>query len=244
MTKRAMISAMLSTSAVVALLCCTGAWVWVTFISAPNVGWWHYLYLLSPIVIALAAVVFGLLAVLMTAKVSESVYVQSFTKDYFSSEMKKSIERLGGLKRQWNCSSVTSCTARCVRPIFQERSPKKWKFGPLPIGNRWKVRKLRDKKIAEVYSWSEEDDNARRMLKGYFVNLYLLYEAGALSKEVLILLCDKDSLPLLFQVVEPMESILNKRYKWQPFKGLMKIMVDKYDKIMKNSIGNKPTFVC
>lgn len=62
------------------------------------------------------------------------------------------------------------------------------------------------------FSWGDEEDNARRSLKFYFYNALDLYVSGRISYASFHRLVDQSAICVFFDVVEPMECMINPIY--------------------------------
>lgn len=69
--------------------------------------------------------------------------------------------------------------------------------------------------------WTPEVDEARRRVKGYFINALDLYEQGMLSYDVFVKILNKSGITTLFEIVEPLEWYLNTKYDASKFHRLM-----------------------
>lgn len=83
------------------------------------------------------------------------------------------------------------------------------------------------------YQWTKEEDNARRKVKGYFIDVLDLYLEGKISREIFRRIVNKSALTLLFDVVEPMEWYLNEDYDYTKFYKIMLIAGDIYQEQKK-----------
>lgn len=88
----------------------------------------------------------------------------------------------------------------------------------------------KDKEGGEM-PWTEEEDEARRLVKSYFQLAYELRYKRFLpiSKNTLRQICDVDALPLYFDVIRRMELALNKEYNRAPFLKLKRECKDIYE---------------
>lgn len=71
---------------------------------------------------------------------------------------------------------------------------------------------------------------ARRLVKGYFLNALDLYEHDMLTEKVLMEILDKAGIVTLFHVVEPLEWQHNRDYDATKFYRLMKCASSIYEK--------------
>lgn len=51
-------------------------------------------------------------------------------------------------------------------------------------------------------------NNARRIVKGYFLNVCYLHQSGAINRESVLVLISKDSFDLILETLEPMERVI------------------------------------
>lgn len=163
--------------------------------------------------ISITTLIFTGIAIFVACKINESVQAAECTKIYFSKEMLKSIRVLFGLRDKLD-----------KRIEFDIELKAK-----TPENNSKKLVVLDDVKN---YPWTEEEDCARRIVKSYFQLIYELRHKRIIpiSKYMLKRLCDVDALPLYFEVIEPMEKILNNGYDTEPFYCLMKDVKNIYNK--------------
>ncbi len=168
------------------------------------------------VVISITSLVFTALAIFVACKINESVQAAECTKIYFSKEMLKSIRVLFGLRDK-------------LDKRIEFENPNIELKARTPENNSKKLVALDDVKN---YPWTEEEDCARRIVKSYFQLIYELRHKRIIpvSKYMLKRLCDVDALPLYFEVIEPMEKILNNGYDTEPFYCLMKDVKNIYNK--------------
>lgn len=76
-------------------------------------------------------------------------------------------------------------------------------------------------------------DEARRIVKGYFLNAYNLYDRGLIDKETLLFICDKNGITAFFMIVEPLEKAINSAYNDVIFRALYRETKEIYAKYMK-----------
>ena len=168
------------------------------------------------LVISITTLILTILAIFVAVKINESVQASECTKIYFSKEMLKSIRILFNLREKlYNRIKFENPNIE-----LKTRTPE----------NNAEVSLLLCPK-EEKLIWTEEEDNARRLVKSYFLLIYELRHKRIIpiSKYMLKRLCDVDALPLYFEVIEPMEKILNNGYDTEPFYCLMKDVRDLYD---------------
>ncbi len=82
----------------------------------------------------------------------------------------------------------------------------------------------------DKYRWDKEVDDARRLVKMYFLNPYNMYMQGKISRSVFRCIVDKYGLPIFFEVVEKMEFLSNKEYEHEKFYYVMLLAGDIYEK--------------
>ena len=78
-----------------------------------------------------------------------------------------------------------------------------------------------------------ELDEARRTVKGYFLNAYSLYCHELITKDTLLSICDKDGIKAFFMIVEPLEKVKNSAYNDVIFSGLYRLTKEIYAKYKK-----------
>ncbi|MBR6797284.1 MAG: hypothetical protein IKM45_01160 [Opitutales bacterium] len=167
--------------------------------------------------ISIATLIFTGIAIFVACRINESVQAAECTKIYFSKKMLKSIRVLFGLRDKLD-----------KRIGFENPNTKL--TTRKPENNSKKLFVLHGD--VKSYPWTEEEDCARRIVKSYFQLIYELRHKRIIpiSKYMLGRLCDVDALPLYFEVIEPMEKILNNGYNTEPFYCLMKDVKNIYNK--------------
>lgn len=78
-------------------------------------------------------------------------------------------------------------------------------------------------------SW---ENKHRRLVKGYFIDAWEAWSANLIDDDQLKKICDVGAFGVLFDVVEPMEKIINVGYDAKPFYELMSKCSDIYKKIV------------
>lgn len=80
------------------------------------------------------------------------------------------------------------------------------------------------------FTWSQEQDEARRCIKMYYHRALSLYMKGYIKKDVIDMMCQQSAFKYLFEVIEPMEKCLNPEYDSKPFHDLMELCGGTYRK--------------
>lgn len=70
--------------------------------------------------------------------------------------------------------------------------------------------------------WTKEQDQARRRIKFWYLSAYKIYSNHSVCKQAFLEIIDTDSISLLFEVIEPMECLINENYDWVLFYNIMK----------------------
>lgn len=78
--------------------------------------------------------------------------------------------------------------------------------------------------------WDEKVTDARRQIKFFFHNALSLYVSGAVSYATFRRIVDKSAICVLFDIVEPIESMLNPFYNHTAYYQLMLLCSDIYAK--------------
>lgn len=76
--------------------------------------------------------------------------------------------------------------------------------------------------------WEEDVTDARRHIKFYFINALSLYVSGAISHTTFRRIVDKSAICVFFDIVEPIESMLNPFYNHTAYYQLMLLCSDIY----------------
>lgn len=87
--------------------------------------------------------------------------------------------------------------------------------------------------------WCSDTDEARRFVKGYFINALELYEQGKISRQSLRSIVDKSGLTVLFEIIEPLDVQMNPEYDASYYYRLMLFAGDLYKKRRKTSFPLK-----
>lgn len=184
---------------------------------------------LVSIAISLVTIIFTGIAIFVACRINESVQAAEGTKIYFSSEMRKSIRDIAHLKNE------LQARINSISPNTPQLSIRTKDNNHTFRSNHWENITL---------PWTEKEDNSRRIVKSYFLLLHSLrYERIIpISKYTFRKLCSVDAFSLFFEIIEPMESILNKNYNSLPFYKLMKDAGDILDRNEKTRIKNTHKF--
>ncbi len=209
------------TVGVIALVCLVVVVVCHLFETpTPEVNALRYTYAHVGIIVAVASMIFGFTAIHVTLKLNESVKIQEFHQRYSGELALKAIRAVADVGRMWNRKEVVGFG----RPEFDPRSPSNNPEG-----------RIRVKNIAVLQvegtrrrPWSEAQDRARRALGMFYRSAYRLYANRSIGKEALLDICATDAIVLLFNVIEPMEAMINDDYNWHEFHGLMSVLKDVY----------------
>lgn len=189
--------------------------------------------------ISLIAAVFAFLAIVVTAKVNETMNLHSFNLRYGEDQMLKAVRTIGDVERRWNdlraAGVSTSALPFDTPPNAAIRTDKKNENSRIVISNYNKFVTATER----FKPWTEEEDKARRLVKNYFSSALELYRCGGISKKTLRVVCDIDAVTLLFNVIEPMEAITNEEYKFDVFYGLMRVLTRVYAHKVEESKAHK-----
>lgn len=200
-------------------------------IQPENHGYAHYLYLIAPILISLIAAAFAIVSCRVAIGVNtsvigvrESVYGQSFDKAYADKSMLDALRVLGKLGNKGGFG-LSQLNAIGIYPRTPSNNPKGRIATP-------KMDNHGEDKVLNL-PWTEEEDSARRTVKNYFLDIVHRKRGGSIGEVEFKAACNKDALLLLFNVVEPMEYMLNPTYNGEPFYEIMHIMKDEYLRLVK-----------
>lgn len=187
---------------------------------APEANMLRYAYAHGGMIVAVVSMLFGFTAIHVTLKLNESVKIQEFHQRYSGEESLKAIRAVADVGRMWAEGTV----GEFGRPKFAPRSNENNPEGRIAIEN------IADLQVdgARRRPWSEEQDRARRALGAFYRSAYRLYAGRSIGKAALVDICATDAIVLLFNVVEPMEAMINDDYNWHEFHGLMKALEDVY----------------
>lgn len=193
------------------------------------------------ILIAFVASVFAFLAIVVTAKVNESMNLHSFNLRYGEDQMLIAVRTIGDVERRWEASRKAGVPAGAlphdIPPEANVRTDTRNENGRIGIANYYTFVTATDR----FKPWTAEEDKARRLVKNYFSSALELYRCGCISKKTLRVICDIDAVTLLFNVIEPMEFITNEEYKFEVFYDLMRVIKSIYAKKVKESRAHKKT---
>lgn len=193
------------------------------------------------ILIAFIAMAFSYLSVIVTAKVNETMNLHSFNLRYGDSQMLTAVRTIGNVERRWfnlrTAGVAPAASPYDTPPEAEARTDRKNGKGRIAISNYNTYVNATER----FKPWTEEEDKARRMVKNYFSSALELYRCGGISKKTLRVVCDIDAITLLFNVVEPMECIINEEYKFDVFYDLMKVVKNVYARKVKDAAAHKKT---
>ena len=193
----------------------------------PEVNALRYIYAHAGIIVAIASMVFGFTAIHVTLKLNESVKIQEFHQRYSGEAALKAIRLVADVGRMWNRNEVVGFG----HPDFVPRSADNNPEGRICVKN------IAELKVngARRRPWSEEQDKARRALGMFYRSAYRLYANRSIGKEALLDICATDAIVLLFNVIEPMEAMINDDYNWHEFHGLMASLKDVYPRFLERT---------
>ncbi|MBR4523807.1 MAG: hypothetical protein IKO64_06210 [Kiritimatiellae bacterium] len=188
-----------------------------------NANWFSISYFHGVTLIALLSLAVAAISVYVTIKVNETVNYHSFNTQYGGNDMLSAIRAVGDVGRRWTayfCGSPDG--AGFIAPYVFTRNED---YNP---NDRLIIKNIKSFVVDNnrYMPWSEEEDRARRMLKNHFSQALELYRTRRIGKSVFRNICDNDSLRLLFEVVEPMEAIMNEEYHFNVFYEIMEAMKD------------------
>ena len=184
-------------------------------------------YTHAGMIVAAISMVCGYLAIFVTLKLNESVKIQEFNAKYAEDAALDAIRAIANVKKIWKDGLVGDFK----RPDFVGRS---LSFNPE------KRIDIKNKDVLTVngecrHPWTETQDRARRMIKNYFLAAYQLYNDRSIGKAAFLDICSKDALVLFFDVVEPMEAMINNEYEFKPFYGIMRAFGSLYEEAKKKA---------
>lgn len=90
------------------------------------------------------------------------------------------------------------------------------------------------------FKWCQSVDDARRSIKFYFFDAIDMYTCGQISRSSFIKLIDQSAICVFFEVVEPLEAMLNPLYDYQRYYNLMLLCGDVYNRhnVYDNAVNN------
>ena len=204
-------------------------------------GFVCFSYVHIGVAIAIVATAFAFLAVVVTTKVNETMSLHSFNTRYGDPNMHKDINAIGAVERRWKALRKTdvkpSVNPYDTSPDAVTRSAQKNTKGRIVISNYDRFVDNNDRFLP----WTKDEDKSRRVVKNYFSSALELYRCGAISKKTLRVICDTDAITLMFNVVEPMEYLINEEYKFDVFYDLMKVVKDIYTRKVEESMAHRKT---
>lgn len=174
-------------------------------------------------VFAIIAVIISLFALFFTKKINASTFIASFWARYWSLEMLNAIRVVAHKLREVVDNNY---------PNRNIRTPQYNPNGRIVVAE----------KKPKCSFLSKEQDDARRMIKGYYFNILSAYETGIISHGDLCKLCNSSAYVLMFDVIEAMEQVINVNYDFKPFYKLMLITSSIYREVKKNAPRGKPLF--
>lgn len=180
----------------------------------------RFAYVHSGVILTLAGLISGFLAVYISVKVNESMAINSFHVRYGEDAMLDAIRDISNVGRRWSRSAANGFIA----PIAFVRTDVLNPEGRIQIHNRKSLVTEKER----FFPWTEKEDYSRRKLKNYFASALELYRSRRIGRKALRNICDNDSFRLLFTVVEPMEFVMNDKYNYDVFYELMDVMKDVY----------------
>ena len=225
---RSFFSSGVLTAGVVFLVCLAVVLVCHLFeTSTPEANALRYTYAHSGMIVAIASMIFGFTPILVTLKLNESVKIQEFHQRYSGEAALRAIRLVADVGRMWDRKEVVGFG----RPNFVPRSAKNNPEGRISVKN------IAELKVdgARRRPWSEEQDKARRALGMFYRSAYRLYANRSIGKEALLDICATDAIVLLFNVIEPMEAMINDDYNWHEFHGLMAALKDVYPRFIERT---------
>ena len=204
-------------------------------------GFVRFSYVHVGMLITFVAAVFSFLAIVVTAKVNETMNLHSFNLRYGEDKMLTAVRAIGNVERRWKLLAAAGSAAWSspfdTPPCVAVRSQSRNDNERLHICNYAVFVSETDR----LKPWSKEEDKARRIVKNYFSSALELYRCGGISKKTLRVICDIDAITLFFNVIETMEYITNEEYKFDVFHDLMSIVSDIYARKVKESEAHHKT---
>ena len=214
---------------------------WLDPTSAKNECFARFSYTHLGTLISFIAAVFAFLAIVVTAKVNETMNLHSFNLRYGDDKMLAAVRTIGDVERRWEdlrkAGVSPSALPFDIPPDVDNRTDTHNKKGHIVIKNYSTFVTATER----FKPWTEEEDKARRLVKNYFSSALELYRCGGISKKTLRVVCDTDAVTLLFNVIEPMEYITNEKYKSDVFHDLMNVLRDVYARKLRESAAHKKT---
>ena len=214
----------------------------INWFDASNVGkecFVRFSYRHVGILITFIAAVFAFLAIVVTAKVNETMNLHSFNLRYGEDMMHKAVRTIGDVERRWNAARKAGVPSGAspfdIPPNVKVRTDKDNDNERITISNPSTFVTPTQRSVP----WTNDENLARRIVKNYFSSALELYRCGAISKKTLRVICDIDAVTLLFNVIEPMELIINEEYKFDVFYDLMKVVRNIYAQKVKESAAHK-----
>ena len=195
--------------------------------SVPETNLLRYAYAHSSMIVAVVSMAFGFTAIHVTLKLNESVKIQEFHQRYSGEEALRAIRAVADVGRMWERDAV----AEFGHPHFTPRSAENNPEGRIAVENVAELQVAG----ARRRPWSEEQDKARRALGAFYRSAYRLYANRSIGKAALLEICATDAIVLLFNVIEPMEAMINDDYNWHEFHGLMKVLKEVYPSFAKRT---------
>lgn len=169
-----------------------------------------------------------------TRCINENIFVCDFLKEYAKEQMCEDIRTLR------NLLSVAQNGEKAWLNRVSIRKPKYNMAEAIDVSCA-QCETLNERRVP----WSVSQDAARRRFKFWYLNVYNAYSRGLISKNAIVRLLKVDGTLLLFQIIEPMEYLINpSRYEWRLFYEIMELFDESfYHKIVKNSKAHKKKII-
>lgn len=184
-------------------------------------------------VINLFALCVAYIAVAYTRRVNETLKISDFNRRYSSDEVLHALRLLREVSNNWKkdennaplfnkrecCHGVfLSETAHILICKYCRNACARNPRGAVVVRNQDHFISSTERNLP----WTEAQDSARRKIKFFYIDALTLYLNRSISKEAFLEIIDMDGITLLFEVVEPMEALLNEHYHWEPFFEIMR----------------------
>ncbi len=170
----------------------------------------------------------------------EATSLDAFMDKYGSESGGSAIKEVASISGLWNeVPSPSTGKDHMVVPNFHGRSKEYNPKHAIDLPNRDAI--VIEMTHTRYLPWSEDQGNAIRELKNYFLAALNLYRSGVLRRSTFRRICKVDALNLLFKVIEPAEYLLNKEYDWRAFYMIMDIMKHEFDDVEKSAKEHKYT---
>lgn len=119
--------------------------------------------------------------------------------------------------------------ARALRTLVDYRTSNRKYFRMHRVSSSNSNERLALPGVSAPAHWSEAVTDARRHIKFYFSNALGLYVSGAISLAAFRRIVDKSAICVFFEIVEPIEAMLNPFYNQTPYYKLMLLCSDLYN---------------